>query len=357
MVGVGWPATAEDVTVRIVDAETAVDLGEDKVGEIWLDSPSKAQGYWSLDAAANAQVFGATLSASSAAGDERDGKAEEEKSEEEQTEEEPQGFLRTGDLGFIHRDARSGALELFVCGRLKDLIIVRGRNHYPQDLERTAERVAPAQLRPGCSACFSLPLSLSHGRSAVEAEADSGTHSAEFGSASEAEVLVLLAEVRNGAIEEAEATALIEALKRVLTEEHGALVLCASRLLRACVCPHASALILCARGLFSVSTHACACAHRSALTPRARRTPPAPRPTYAPSQESRRRASSCCDLVRSRRRAVERSLAHGARKRFFASAARRTCCTSGTRATRATSLPPRARAQRRLWRRSEVPRS
>ena len=67
------------------------------------------------------------------------------------------GFLRTGDLGFLH------AGELFVCGRVKDLLIVRGRNHYPRDIERTCEDLpagptALLPLRGGCSACFSVPL-------------------------------------------------------------------------------------------------------------------------------------------------------------------------------------------------------
>ena len=75
-------------------------------------------------------------------------------------------FLRTGDLGFLH------AGELFVCGRVKDLIIVRGRNHYPRDIERTCEELpfsfpspgtsstasSTPPLRGGCSACFSVPM-------------------------------------------------------------------------------------------------------------------------------------------------------------------------------------------------------
>ncbi|TFJ83296.1 hypothetical protein NSK_005360 [Nannochloropsis salina CCMP1776] len=53
-----------------------------------------------------------------------------------------------------------GHLELFVCGRIKDLIIIRGRNHYPQDIEKTAEQAAPDVLRPGCSAAFTVPALL-----------------------------------------------------------------------------------------------------------------------------------------------------------------------------------------------------
>src|SRR5262249_37036588 len=58
-------------------------------------------------------------------------------------------FLRTGDLGLLHEG------ELFVTGRLKDLLILCGRNLYPQDLERTAERSYP-DLNPGCGAAFSV---------------------------------------------------------------------------------------------------------------------------------------------------------------------------------------------------------
>lgn len=60
-------------------------------------------------------------------------------------------FLRTGDLGFCQDG------ELFVTGRLKDVIIVRGRNHYPQDIELTVEKSNPA-LRPGCGAAFTVEV-------------------------------------------------------------------------------------------------------------------------------------------------------------------------------------------------------
>src|SRR5213078_1681065 len=62
-------------------------------------------------------------------------------------------FLRTGDLGVIGPDG-----SLFVTGRLKDLIIIRGRNHYPQDIELTVEQSHPA-LRSGCGVAFSVEVS------------------------------------------------------------------------------------------------------------------------------------------------------------------------------------------------------
>lgn len=102
-------------------------LGEDKVGEIWIHSPSKACGYWG-NPEKSEEDFGATLA------------ADPEKK-----------YLRTGDLGFLHAE------ELFICGRLKDLIIIRGRNHYPQDIERCVESTTN-QLRPGRSAAFPVSV-------------------------------------------------------------------------------------------------------------------------------------------------------------------------------------------------------
>ncbi len=107
MVGCGH-ATANE-TVLIVDTETLKPLGEDLIGEIWVQSPSVGHGYWEKD-----ELTQTTFRAKTADG---------------------QGpFLRTGDLGFWSEG------QLYVAGRVKDLIIVRGVNRYPQDIEETVEQ-------------------------------------------------------------------------------------------------------------------------------------------------------------------------------------------------------------------------
>ena len=116
--GRGW----EGQEVAVVDPESGRRCPPDRVGEIWVAGPSVAAGYWERPEE-TASAFGALLPGGSAP------------------------YLRTGDLGFV----KDG--ELYVTGRLKDLVILRGRNLYPQDLEATAEASHPA-LRPGGSAAF-----------------------------------------------------------------------------------------------------------------------------------------------------------------------------------------------------------
>ncbi|HEX5748905.1 MAG TPA: amino acid adenylation domain-containing protein [Archangium sp.] len=122
---VGCGASLGDQTVRIVDPETCEPCAPGHVGEIWVRGASVARGYWERSDD-TARVFQARLAGSG---------------------EGP--YLRTGDLGVLEGD------ELFVTGRRKDLLIIRGRNHYPQDLELTVERCDPG-LRPGCGAAFSV---------------------------------------------------------------------------------------------------------------------------------------------------------------------------------------------------------
>ncbi|NNL86089.1 MAG: AMP-binding protein, partial [Myxococcales bacterium] len=123
---VGSGRVAEQTEVAIVDGERGIRLREREVGEIWVRGPSVASGYWKKPEA-TAEVFGARIAGSS---------------------EGP--YMRTGDLGFVD----SG--ELFVTGRSKELIIVRGRNHYPQDIEATVQS-CDAGLRGGGGAAFSIP--------------------------------------------------------------------------------------------------------------------------------------------------------------------------------------------------------
>jgi amino acid adenylation domain-containing protein len=114
-----------DTHVVIVDPHALSECPPDVVGEIWLAGASVAQGYWNRPAE-SAETFRAHIAGTGAG-----------------------PYLRTGDLGF-QRDG-----ELFVTGRLKDLVIIRGRNHYPQDIEQTVEACHPA-LRSGCGAAFSI---------------------------------------------------------------------------------------------------------------------------------------------------------------------------------------------------------
>lgn len=112
-------------SVRIVHPDSGLLCVDGQEGEIWVTGPSVAQGYWQREEESKA-TFQATLAISG---------------------EGP--FLRTGDLGFLQGS------DLFVTGRLKDLIIIRGRNHYPQDIERTVEECHPS-LRSGGCAAFSI---------------------------------------------------------------------------------------------------------------------------------------------------------------------------------------------------------
>lgn len=112
--------------VRIVDPETLQSLADGQVGEIWVSGPSISDGYFGRDSE-NAATFQAFTSDA-----------------------EPRGpFLRTGDLGVLWQG------ELFVTGRQKDLLICRGRNLHPNDLEQTAEAAVPL-LRNSCGAAFAV---------------------------------------------------------------------------------------------------------------------------------------------------------------------------------------------------------
>lgn len=120
---------AEELVGVVVDPETRRLCETDEIGELWIAGPTIAKQYWQAEKATQSMLK-ARLD------DAPDRLANLE-------------FLRTGDLGFLHDG------QIFVAGRIKDLIILRGRNLHPQDIEAVAENSHPL-LRPGCSAAFSV---------------------------------------------------------------------------------------------------------------------------------------------------------------------------------------------------------
>ncbi|MDM3847805.1 MAG: fatty acyl-AMP ligase [Aphanizomenon gracile PMC638.10] len=116
-----------DTKIAIANPEILTQCQPDEIGEIWVSGATIAAGYWQRPEQTQ-ETFHAYLV---------------------DTKQGP--FLRTGDLGFL----RDG--ELFVTGRIKDVLIIRGRNHYPQDIELTVEQSHPA-LRTSCGAAFTVTV-------------------------------------------------------------------------------------------------------------------------------------------------------------------------------------------------------
>jgi acyl-CoA synthetase (AMP-forming)/AMP-acid ligase II len=150
--------------IIIVDPESLTLCEPDQVGEIWVSSDSVAQGYWKQPEQTK-QTFQGYL---------RD------------RDEGP--FLRTGDLGFLQDG------ELFITGRIKDLMIIQGRNHYPQDIEITVEQSHPS-LRPNSGAAFTIEFA-------------------------EQEKLVIAHEVERSYLRKLNPNEVIGAIRRAVAEEH-----------------------------------------------------------------------------------------------------------------------------------------
>jgi len=161
LVSCGTSVPGQDL--RIVEPSSMTVLPDDVVGEIWLRGPHVTAGYWRKEAETG-EIYHAKLA---------DGDGP---------------YLRTGDLGFL----RDG--ELYVTGRIKDLIIVRGRNHYPQDIERTVEVCHPG-IQPASCAAFAL--------------AEAGVES-----------LALAVELRRSALKDLDAEAVVAAIRRAVIEVH-----------------------------------------------------------------------------------------------------------------------------------------
>lgn len=153
-----------DQQILIVDPQALVPRPDGEVGEIWTSGPSVAQGYWNRPEESQ-RIFKAQLADG--------GKG---------------SFLRTGDLGFM----RDG--ELYITGRRKDLIIIRGRNYYPADIEQTVEASHPA-LKAVSGAAFS-----------VEVEGE--------------ERLVIAQEVERSALRNLNAEEVTQAIRRTVSAQH-----------------------------------------------------------------------------------------------------------------------------------------
>lgn len=125
IVSCGTPIAGFDV--KIVDPEQHIVLKDGQVGEIWIAGNGKCQGYWN-NPELTLKQFRARIVDDSPYDD---------------------GYLRTGDMGFFHEG------ELYVCGRIKDMIILRGQNYFPQDIENVVEK-ASGLIRGGCVAAFQI---------------------------------------------------------------------------------------------------------------------------------------------------------------------------------------------------------
>jgi acyl-CoA synthetase (AMP-forming)/AMP-acid ligase II len=168
LVSCGWP---HDYDVRIVAPDTRTPLPEGTVGEIWLRGPSVAQGYWD-----NPEATARTFDAATAGADP------------------DHGYLRTGDLGAVLDG------ELFITGRIKEMLILRGRNLYPQDIEYEVRDRHP-ELQGMFGAAFTVPVRDEDGL--------------------EEEALVLVHEIR-GRHSDDELNALASAIGRTVFQEFGA---------------------------------------------------------------------------------------------------------------------------------------
>lgn len=113
----------EGERIAVVDPDSLARLGSGMIGEVWVTGPNVAGGYWH-DRAASEAAFGARIAG-----------------------ENGEAWLRTGDLGFLDE-----AGELFITGRIKEVVIIRGANHYPQDIEHTVQSCHPALRRHGGAA-------------------------------------------------------------------------------------------------------------------------------------------------------------------------------------------------------------
>ncbi|MEZ5212326.1 long-chain-fatty-acid--AMP ligase FadD32 [Gordonia sp. PP30] len=181
----------------IVDSDTATEVADGRVGEIWLHGLNIGKGYWNKDSETE-ETFHNLLAHPLPEGSHSAGA--------------PEGaqWMRTGDYGVIYDG------ELYITGRVKDLVIVDGRNHYPQDLEFSAQE-ASANLRPGFIAAFAVPANqlpaevFEGGFSGLTADPDDAS-----------EQLVIVAE--RGPGRKADPQEIADAVRAAIAGRHGVMV-------------------------------------------------------------------------------------------------------------------------------------
>lgn len=161
---IGCGKSLSGLQIAIADPRSSIALPDNRVGEIWVSGFSVAQGYWNQSGETQ-ETFNGYLA---------------------DTGEGP--FLRTGDLGFLQNG------ELFVTGRIKDTIIIRGQNYYPQDIELTVAQSHPA-LRPYCGAAFAIDLEGS-------------------------ERLIIVQELERSYLRKLDVTEVVESIRQAVTAEH-----------------------------------------------------------------------------------------------------------------------------------------
>ena len=176
------------VQVQIVNPETRQPCPPGEIGEVWVVSESVAAGYWQQPELTQA-IFAATLA----------GNPE-------------QSWLRTGDLGFLN------AGDLFITGRLKELMIIRGRNYYPQDIEQSIQ-ASHSALRSNYGAAFTV----------TQPSVETSASSEKSGEKSGEETLVIVQEVERTALRQLDVEAVLKAIRRAIADQFdlqvGAIVL------------------------------------------------------------------------------------------------------------------------------------
>jgi acyl carrier protein len=198
IVGCGYPGRVDGVIVKIVDPDDFTEKSFGEVGEVWVTSASKAKGYWNKVEQSLADFEARIVTTATADNNSNNDDV----------------FLRTGDMGFLYKD------ELFICGRLKDLIIVGGSNHYPQDIERSVEHVLGDVLRAGCTAAFAMKATANNNNNSNQRKDSNNNNNSNRGT----EDVIFIAEVKENIMKnnnKKEFEEIVQRCRACVSTDHG----------------------------------------------------------------------------------------------------------------------------------------